>query len=83
MNNFTPQEIVALFVEILNRRQHIQIAQERIEEAFSSLSGHQQVYLSPQFGAYLSVFLRQEKHLQIIQRKIEKLLDGASRTMAR
>jgi len=83
MNDFTPQQIVVLFVEILNRRQHIQIAQEKIEEAFSSLPGAQQAYLSPQFGAYLSVFLRQEKHLQIIQRKIEKLLNGASPTMVR
>jgi len=82
MKEFTPQEVVALFIELLDRQQHIRMAQENIEEAFAGLPEARQRYVSPSIGAYLSIFLQQQKHIQVIQRKIEKILAGAGKAKA-
>jgi hypothetical protein len=74
MIHMTSHQAAVLLIDILDEHQHIQITQEDIEENFASLPVDSQESISPKFIACLSVFLRQQKQMRLVQSKIETLL---------
>ena len=79
MTHLTAHQAAVLLMNILDEHQHIQITQEDIEENFVSLSEDQRESISPKFIACLSVFLRQQRQMRLVQKKLERLLSGVDR----
>ena len=72
MTHFTQQEVALLLIDIFDRLLHTTNVQKEIEERFASLPEKDQERVSPEFGAFLSIFLRQQRQIQQVQQKILK-----------
>jgi len=79
MAGFTLQEVTLLLMEILDRQEHIKHSQEKLEKTFAALQGKVQENISTELGAFLSVFLRQQKYIQVVQRRMEHLFEVAGK----
>ena len=72
MTHFTQQEVALLLIDIFDRLLHTTNVQKEIEERFADLPEKDQERVSPEFGAFLSIFLRQQRQIQQVQQKILK-----------